>query len=542
MNDILYFEPKLTRSTFEYRIKLAEKRLESYPLDDLDFVMIDLERPAGRIRHAHQCTTDLTGRTIEFLAQSHLILDGQDDSRIDALFHRMMLKGMFTGFTRRYFPYFDYSNDPECFDAVKGEIDRWIKLYEEKGEEEIRHYVNTCCCYVEPLAKMYTLTGDERLIRLASIMAEVSLSPFEGAHSHGLLTVLRSMLSMTLASGDMSFAERVAEYREKILPEQYADGSVSEGFPRSRRTEGCSIADWIILNLRWFEVYGDESALDAAEHSLLNGLFFNQFITGGFGHRNYMPRGYSTGIEEAWWCCTQTGGLALCEFARHAVALDREKKKITVYFPIPGVYTLNDGGRVITVKLTSLYPADYNIHAEIIGGDGYDFSFRKPYYIRGAKITGHSFGNVRSVNLDCRIGHYSEKRDGGYVMKYGPLMLAPLIYEWKEDESAKFDEGGVPDGYIPQSIGRGRCAIIPGERDGDGFYNVAAGLNLPEWPAFDDGVGSRTGTLNRAAANVRVRDESGRERVLCFHPMAYQTSNLTLCDVQTVFGLIENDE
>ena len=60
--------PLLYNSQLKFRLGLAKKRLEHYPLDTMDFVMMDLERPALRTRHAHQCTYDLTGRTLLFYA------------------------------------------------------------------------------------------------------------------------------------------------------------------------------------------------------------------------------------------------------------------------------------------------------------------------------------------------------------------------------------------------------------------------------------------------------------------------------------------
>ena len=53
-------------------------RMAAYPLDSLDFIMIDLERPEGSSRHASWCTGDLTGRLLEFLSVSEGV-DGKSD-------------------------------------------------------------------------------------------------------------------------------------------------------------------------------------------------------------------------------------------------------------------------------------------------------------------------------------------------------------------------------------------------------------------------------------------------------------------------------
>ncbi len=533
------FSPTLTNSPFLFRLNLAEKRLSSNPLNNLDFIMMDLEKPEGKVRHAWQCTTDLTGRTIEFLSRAHRILPQPDDARLHELFHRMMLRGQHFGLSRRYLPYYLYTNDPEAFSVIQAQLDRCVAAYRQAAEAQrdaaMQHFVEFCSCCVEPLAQMYALTGDADYIGAAKAPARVSLPAFHGSHSHGLMTTLRGMLYAAKVSGDSWFLEKVTEYREQILPCQYADGSVGEAFPRSHRTEGCSIADWVMLNLRYAALTGEESALDTAEHSLLNAMFFNQFVTGGFGHRNYSRHGYTSSIEEAWWCCTQTCGLAICEFAEHAVQLT--EGGIRINFPVPGVYRLKDACHDLTVTLTSQYPADYSVLARVSGDDAIPVTFRIPGYLKNASVTCCSTPEGRSFRLTGELGHYYEQRPDGWVVKYGPLMLAPMIYGDVEQTSAAA-ENTIPDGYVRKSVAdSGHVTILREAADENGFVPVAAGMDLPCWMVFEDGVGSPLGTNFRAPANIRVRLSDGTETTLCFHPMCYATSNLTLNTFPMVFAL-----
>ena len=71
------------------RLKLAKQGCRIYPMDDMDFIMADLERPESFQRHADQCTGDLTGRYLEFLASS-MPLDGSDEERMHELFWRAL--------------------------------------------------------------------------------------------------------------------------------------------------------------------------------------------------------------------------------------------------------------------------------------------------------------------------------------------------------------------------------------------------------------------------------------------------------------------
>lgn len=545
------FHPKLSRSQLEFRIRLAEKRLSSYPLDTLDFIMMDLEHPKGKVRHAHQCSTDLTGRTVEFLAEAHDVLPNCDETRLSELFNRMMLKREeYPNIVRRYYTYLKYKGDYDAWSLIKGVYDKWADEFE-KEPSSMNNNVSRCASYVEGIAEMYELTGDKRYIPLSEKLAEVSLSPFMGAHSHGLMTILRAMLKMGKLTGDDRFLQKVIPYRNEILKNQYADGSIAECFPMSRRTEGCSTADWIMLNLRYYDLTKDEEALQIAEHSMLNGLFFNQFITGGFGHRNYRKNGYGTGIEEAWWCCTQTGGMAMCEYARHAVQLEKDENgaRIRVNYPVPGNYTLNLDGKTISVRIISEYPAKYNANVTVIGAGDMPVIIRKPYYTGKAVQTEHKMASEpdgRTVTVDMPIGHYAEKRKDGWCVKYGPLLLAPMVGDWNDDadEDYKNVETGAPAGYIAETIKGSSFSILePDEKDENGFWQgVEAGSDIPEWMYFDDGIGSHTGTMMKAPANVTLLDAAGGKMKVCFHPVCYATSNLTLHNMPLCFGIVRRQE
>jgi hypothetical protein len=82
-------EPSLAPSPLSFRIGLARTRTAAYPMNSMDFILTDLERPAGRSRHAHWCTGDLTGRLLEFLSCSDAI-DGTHDPRLPMLLDRIL--------------------------------------------------------------------------------------------------------------------------------------------------------------------------------------------------------------------------------------------------------------------------------------------------------------------------------------------------------------------------------------------------------------------------------------------------------------------
>jgi hypothetical protein len=524
------FAPTLKPSQLEFRIRLAVKRLHSYPADSLDFIMEDLEHPKDSIRHAHHCTADMTGRTIEFFGEAMQLLPDLDRKPAEMLFERMLKAAPASPhLARRFYPYYRLTKDRRALATILENLERCEAAA--KSAEGPASFDSPWASVIEGMADRYAETRDRRWLDLAEAYQEPSLKT-AGRHAHGRLTVLRALLKMARVSGERKFLDRVESEYPELLDAEHADGSIAETLPDSFRTEGCSIGDWLILNLRRWDLLRDGRSLDRAEHTLVNALWFNQFVTGGFGHRDFLGRGYDSGVEEAWWCCTMSGGMAMCEFARHAVQL--VDGVIRINFLVPGIYRLDEGKDAMTVDLDSSYPARYEATVKTVGAGGREVVFRVPGYVKNAKTSRE--GDVWTLQGD--IGHHAEKRRGGWTVKYGPLMLAPMIYYWKNVGKVSED---VPKGYVPESIEpEGFAVVEPKEKDGNGFWKVRGGpADLPEWPAYDDGRNSRTGTGFLAPAWLETVDGAGVRRELYFQPMSYQTSNLTLRYVPMVFGLIE---
>ncbi len=549
MKNTLNFTPRLAESQLRYRLQLAEKRLSSFPLDNLDFILVDMEHPEGRERHAHQCHTDLSGRTIEFLSEAHSVLGNCDDSWLESIVSRIILKAPDVRMLRRMMVYYKYSNDPEAYRYIEKTLEGMLEFmescnsdeeYVEKKKAEITDDIMyKCPCDIEPIIYMYEMTNDERYLRLAHLESKVQKILIHNSHSHSNLTVLRSMQKAAMVTGDESWTEEANKARRTIIDEQmpYADGSIAEGFPKSFRTEGCSTADWVITNLQYGRMYDDDEAYDIAEHSLWNAVFFDQFVTGGFGHRDYNYRGYGTVVEEAWWCCTQTCGLALCEFARHAVQL--VDGKIKVNYLIPGEFTLNKDGRTIKVTVTTLFPEKFDAVIHVEGAGDTELIVRIPYYVRHGSVTKRNASDGSTYySVSGRMGHYIEKREDGYSFKYGPLLLASMLANWLQTPpKAVEDTTNAPEGYIRESVDGSKAWAILDKPDEDGFFDIAANGKNPVWLCFDDGNGSHFGTHNTAPAYITLHLGDGKTKKLFLQPMMYQTSALILNNVATVFDV-----
>lgn len=549
MKNTLNFEPRLAESQLRYRIEIAEKRLQSFPLDKLDFILVDMEHPEGRERHAHQCHTDLSGRTIEFLSSAHSVLEKKDDYWLDSIVGRIILKKPSRLMLRRMMVYYKYSNNYEAYRYIELVCEEMFALldsctsdeeYVEKRNKEITDGImERCPCDIEPIVFMYEMTGNEKYLKLARLEAKVMKISVDKAHSHSELTVMRSLQKAAIVTGDESWVENVNKCRKEIIDRQmpYADGSIPEGFPKSFRTEGCSIADWIMLNLQYGRMYDDAEAYDMAEHSLWNAMFFNQYVTGGFGHRDYAYRGYTTSLEEAWWCCTQTCGLAMCEFARHAVQL--VDGNIKVNYLIPGTFTLKANGHDIRVTITTLFPEKFDAVIRVEGASDLDLTVRIPYYVKHGNVTKRNAtdGSVY-YNVSGRLGHYVEPREDGYSFKYGPLLLASMLANWLQTPpKVDIDTSNAPEGYIREAVVANKSYAILDKPDEDGFFDICAKGHNPTWLCFDDGNGSHFGTHNVAPAYIELLLADGKKEKLFLQPMMYQTSALILNNVATVFDV-----
>ena len=372
--------PRLSPSQIKFRLGLVRQRTRAYPLDSMDFIMMDLERPEGAHRHAYQCTGDLTGRLLEFLSHAEGV-DDRHDERLPELFERILLQrrksGLFgrfvadppsdgdlAGACARYFPgliyYYELTNDVRALDAAVALGDLtirskgiWRKIAGNSGCRGIE------CWIAEHMALLYGVTGNNEYLDFVGMINEAAEMPEKGAHAHGYMAMLRGLQTAALITGDSAWNEKPDAARKMIVERHYElpDGCAPECFPHSERNEGCAIADWLMLNLNTAAITGRSDAYEHAEHILWNALAFNQWITGCFGHRGTTPNGYGLNqLSEAWWCCLHHAGLAMVECARHAVTF--RDNAININLLVPGQYRLAlPGGQEADVRIATAYPA-----------------------------------------------------------------------------------------------------------------------------------------------------------------------------------------
>lgn len=552
-------------SPLRQRIKLVKQRCRSYPMDSLDFIMIDLERPETLIRHAEFCTGDLTGRYLDFLSVG-MHLEPSDRDRMDMLFERILkCQAPCGAFGRVYVQDLGASEHELKWGAASKLFMGLLRYYMETGsgkaltaaqrnaEYFLSHldYFKSCCdkhkqdetfeiseWIVEPMALLYGITGDARCLEVCRMVADSLPSTIDRCHSHGFMTTLRGLQFAALYTGDVSWNRLPEKFRQEIAERAvWPDGNIPEVFPMSGRNEGCSIADWVMLNLYAGFITGRDEAYEKAENALYNAMALNQIVNGGFGSRelNSDKRGYAQGelSEECWWCCAHNCGLALVEFIDHAVTLRDGELRINLL--VPGRHTLQHDGRTVMVDITTRYPEKADTIVFVNGApDGMKTRIRIPSGVKNAAIREDALpAGGRRYMLSGKMGYSLEEVPNGVVLRYGPLVLVPLRYCSASATPIDYSKTSIPQGYVPVVMPKGRPAIVPVEQDADGFYLFPK--QPPElWKCYEEGILSRLAFEN-LSVNVPLYFPDGKIRSQRFWPECYSTTTLIGYDLPLVF-------
>lgn len=549
--------PRLFASQLSCRLDLARKRTTQYPLDSMDFILMDLERPPESRRFADFCTGDLTGRMLWFLSSTDG-LTGPSEPRLKDLFERILKQqqpnGLFgrmaaqadeahpftsecggVGYSSNMLlfglvAYYERTGDRRSLEAACGMVEYTLARRERFRDwmvsKKNRHSIDMWITL--PLADLFRITGDKRHLDLCALIRD-SFDNLDGTHSHSFGTTLRGLQRAALYSGDPVWNEKVERFRQRIAEEcERPDGGVAESYPESARNEGCSIADWMVINLQAGLLTGDDTAYEKAEHIFYNALAFNQLDNGMFGLRKLTLNGYATGpFEEAWCCCLHHCGTAIGEYARHAVC--QRDDVVCVNLLVPGRYVI--GG--ITVTINTRYPSEISSVITVTGhAPNTRVKVRMPSCVRNASVTEQRHTDEIRIELKGELGHTVEVCKHGRILKYGPLVLAPQTYAWNPLEQST--AGAVPEGWggpvMPPGLPR---LLLDGLADSRGFLALN---RQPDrlWNRFDSGPTASFHVRN-AEVGVPVQFDSGEKMELVFNPLCSATSYLGFYETPFVF-------
>lgn len=184
---------------------------------------------------------------------------------------------------------------------------------------------------MEGLVKLSGLSGEKRYlaaaITIAAFYKAVDIIPID--HAHGMLCNQVSLLLLFEATKDASYLERVEKRWDELVQGGYinpAGGILEKCKIEDNRDEGCSLTDWLRLNLELGRVTGKTRYWAMAERVLHNHFLQNQTPNGGFGHRSIGSdpagvHGFGANAREAVWCCSFHGQIGFLNLRSHLLQL-----------------------------------------------------------------------------------------------------------------------------------------------------------------------------------------------------------------------------
>jgi hypothetical protein len=440
--------------------------------------------------------------------------------------------------------YFQLTGDPRALDAAVTLGNRLWKVRDAWGKILRNSQCRVIHAWMsEFFAELYAATKDSRWMEFCGMVRDSLGSCDQLCQSHFFLSTLRGLQQMAMLTGDMGWAEKVEANRRMIIDRRFEmpDGCVPECFPSSGRNEGCAIGDWLIVNLN-AGFLGDPTAYDKAERIFWNALAFNQLVTGCFGHRNLTSNGYAMSLEEAWWCCVHEAGMAMSEFARHAVTF--RNGAVWVNLLTPGMFAVPlPGGQWANVRITTAYPsrAEATIEAENLPSN-IPLKLRVPACVRKPEVKQSQADNKALITFRGELGHRIEQCNPGAILTYGPLVLIPALGSSQPASIPNPMAAGVPAGYVPKVLPQGVPTLkLDSAPDAEGFVKLPLwppDRPVPEWSYFDEGPGAPT-WVEGSSVEAQLKFPDGKVDRARLTPMCYSTSVLALTDVPVVFRDVE---
>lgn len=378
-----------------FRIRLTEKRLNSHPFD-LDFIVQDVARHPDLTRRFEEYQGDVSGRILGAWSYTARLM-GERPAKLDSIAERVLTYQSDDGYFgknqklegwdywgRQNFghgrllvgllQYYRLTQDPKILESATKlgdyfvrSISEWTSAHEgnpwqskEEGHNR-QHFIKTHQTSVlEGLMMLYDVSGKSGYLEAGRSLVQL-FPEFGTYHSHSYLNTMVGIAMLyekTRESGFLELLKRIY-WQDCFRYTCRADGAVPEWYPIDFRTEGCSITDWIRLNLWMWRITQESVYLDEAEKAWLNALNFHQTPNGLFGHAIITPTGYESNYSEAWWCCLMHGLYAYAEIIDFMVSADQSDIWINFYASC----TVSLGE--LELKIQSGYPQNGDIQIQI---------------------------------------------------------------------------------------------------------------------------------------------------------------------------------
>lgn len=300
---------------------------------------------------------------------------------------------------------YEDSGDPRYLNAAESMaryFEKKAPLWETRSNGRLHEFFGHC---IDGLVKFYEYTQKEWAIDLAKRLAgHAGRTP----HTHHSLSLYRGLIDLARVTGDMQYLARVEDYMAWCTENLSVSGGLPESMPYSYEDEGCGLADWIMVNLMMFELTGETRYVDAAEHTLVNHFFFNQFNTGGFGHLLFNQDIVGGKGWQGWeaqfgsenpGCCSMWGQWGLAQAGRFLVT----EKQDTVCVNIYASATVSLPGKGVELTLSGDFPAMNETEISIQADEPvrFDLALRYPSWADSMLV----YLNDRLINCEAKGGY-----------------------------------------------------------------------------------------------------------------------------------------
>ena len=370
------------------RIALTQKRLQVEHPFAVDFTIQDVARKSGKERRFEEYEGDISGRVLSAWSYSARLLN-QRPAKLDSIAsqvlqyqnpdgsfgkdqqpmgwdywgrqlwgHGRLLVGLVEYYKLTQDSRFNISAEKLGDYLIKG-----ISDWEVKNQDH--HWFTNYTSLIESLMLLYEISPLDKYLNAAKKMAQF-IPEFGAYHSHGYLISLVGLAKLYQHTGDDVYYQYLIDtYWRALLPQtRHIDGSVSEWFPVNLRTEGCSVVDWLRLNLQMWQITKDGIYIEEAERTWLNALNFHQTGNGAFGHALRDWQEYYSEYHESWWCCLKHGLFGYSEVVQHTFTRQQHNAWINFYHEMEA--DLNLPASSLALQMKTKYPKNGNVQITLI--------------------------------------------------------------------------------------------------------------------------------------------------------------------------------
>jgi DUF1680 family protein len=264
-----------------------------------------------------------------------------------------------------------------------------VALYQSTGDEKYLKFAKRVAAIVDPVAAAPSSHTREDDVRAFG-------SGLWGPHqhqTHAYLETMQGIVDLYAASGDSKYLQMAKEAQAATLRStMWVSGGIPEVYGEYYEywDETCPITSWILLNLKLFRETGEAKYVDVVENSLLNHLFFNQDVRGGFyGSRSICPlkrrfpnnRG-TIGDD----CCSMHGPRGIYEAVKYIFSTDGKSLNVNLFVNSDAEIKLTKASKPLKVHLETNFPDTGRIGLRLdvpLGLGQFPLRIRIPSWVEG---------------------------------------------------------------------------------------------------------------------------------------------------------------